>query len=269
MSNATKNIRHLIRRVLFYYNKTMIIRHLRLETLKSFKEYPAIIITGPRQIGKTFLVQNLLKIHNMSYITMDDEMLRKKAIEQPNIFFNLFPTPLFIDEVQKAQQIFNSIKIVIDEKKEKSLFILTGSQKFTLMTGVTESLAGRACILEMQSLSQSEINTFENFLLTSNYSQMEERFAKYKDKKNININERIIIGSMPDIVAKNVSDATRYYKSYVETVLCKDIENDIIKISKKVTFLKFLKVLAIYSGNILNINNIARDIGVDTRTLGL
>jgi predicted AAA+ superfamily ATPase len=240
----------------------MIERHLSNEVTNLMLDYPIIIITGPRQIGKSYMISKLLNIKNLTSISMDNDFIRQNAIEQPNLFFESYKTPLFIDEVQKATAIFNTIKLIADREKTNGLFILTGSQKFTLMKHVSESLAGRAAILEMQSLSQSEINEFDNFTLNSTYSEIEKRFLKYKDKRNINILDRIVNGSMPDIVEKVKKNRSTYYKSYIDSVLFRDINDDIAKIYNTFAFKKFLKIIANYSGNLLNINNIARDVSV-------
>jgi predicted AAA+ superfamily ATPase len=228
------------------------------------EDYPALIVTGPRQIGKSTMVKNLLHIDNLTHVSMDDQQIRDVITNQPNIFFKTYKTPLFIDEVQKAPSIFNNIKLIVDKNEQKGQFILTGSQKFKLMKGVTESLAGRAAILEMQSLSQSEINGFENFTFINSYEMMEKRYLKYHAKNSkININERIVNGSMPTIVTNQVKKRTNYYKSYIETVLFKDIDDDIVKLYNKVAFSKFLAIIANYSGNVINMNNIARHVNVD------
>jgi predicted AAA+ superfamily ATPase len=245
----------------------MIKRFLTEKVDQLFKEYSAVIITGPRQIGKSTLIKKLLKIENLTKITFDDTALRTNAQNNSNIFFEAYSTPMFIDEVQKAPDIFNSIKIKIDEIEKPSLYLLTGSQKFKLMKGANESLGGRAAILEMQSLSQAEINGFDNLTIINDYSKMHDRFLKYSKYKDIKIIERIINGSMPKIINGDITDIQKYYETYIVTTLFKDIDDDILKIYNATKFEKFLKVISNYAGNLINKESIAREVEIKSATV--
>ena len=121
------------------------------------KEYPVVLVTGPRQVGKTTMLQKLMEGTNRGYVTLDDLNERTIAKTDPELFLQLHKPPVFIDEVQYAPELFTYIKIHVDKYHDAGAFWLTGSQVFRLMRGVQESLAGRVAVLSLTSLSQSEI----------------------------------------------------------------------------------------------------------------
>ena len=132
------------------------------------KSYPVILVTGPRQIGKTTLLEHA-KARSMKYVTLDDFTQAEIAKSDPMLFLQMHQPPVIIDEVQYAQDLFRAIKIYVDREKKPGMFWLTGSQKFHLMQGITETLAGRVAILDMLGMSQAEINNRADttpFLLT-------------------------------------------------------------------------------------------------------
>ena len=131
-------------------------RHIEEAVLKRAKMKGAVVITGARQVGKTTLIENIKP--DIPKITLDDLPARNRAINSPSTFFNITPPPVFVDEVQYAPEIFHYVKILLDNSRNKGDFFLTGSQSFELMKNVTESLAGRAGILELLGLSLREIN---------------------------------------------------------------------------------------------------------------
>ncbi len=127
--------------------------------LKLNEQYPAILITGPRQVGKTTMLQKLTEIEgrNRHYVSLDDLNVRALAKSDPAMFFQIHQPPLFIDEVQYAPELFTYIKISVDRNYRPGDFWMTGSQLFKLMHGVQESLAGRVALLHLSPLSQHEI----------------------------------------------------------------------------------------------------------------
>ena len=122
------------------------------------KEYPVVLVTGSRQVGKTTMLQKLMEGTNRSYVTLDDLNERALAKKDPELFLQLHKPPILIDEVQYAPELFTYIKVYVDKYHEAGAFWLTGSQVFKLMRGVQESLAGRVALLSLTSLSQTEIN---------------------------------------------------------------------------------------------------------------
>ena len=133
-------------------------RSLETVVTQVSKEYPVVLVTGPRQVGKTTMLQKLMEGTNRHYVTLDDLNERSLAKNDPELFLQLHQPPVLIDEVQYAPELFTYIKIHVDKKHEAGAFWLTGSQVFKLMRGVQESLAGRVAVLSLTSLSQTEIN---------------------------------------------------------------------------------------------------------------
>jgi hypothetical protein len=121
------------------------------------KSFPVVLVTGPRQVGKTTLLE-MCAAENMKYVSLDDLDVRSLAQNDPGLFTQTYTPPLIIDEIQYAPQLFSYIKIAVDREKKNGMFWLTGSQKFHLMKGITESLAGRVAVLDLLGLSNAEIN---------------------------------------------------------------------------------------------------------------
>ena len=131
-----------------------------LETVigEAAKEYPIVLVTGPRQVGKTTMLQKMMEGTDRGYVSLDDLNERNLAKSDPQLFLELHKPPVLIDEVQYAPEIFTYIKIHVDSHHEAGAFWLTGSQELKLMKGVQESLAGRVAVLSMTTLSQAEIS---------------------------------------------------------------------------------------------------------------
>ena len=220
-----------------------------------------LLLTGARQVGKSTLLKHEFPDYNR--VTFDDKMMRLQAKEEPKLFFLNNPRPLFIDEIQKENEILEEIKIIVDESDERGQFIFSGSQKLELMKGMSESLAGRVSVLELLGLSLREINAVDfnrHFVPTSEYiKERETVLTDYAD-----IWEMIHKGSYPELydIERDWSD---FYSSYVETYLERDI-NELIT-TDSITFFKFLTAVAARTGEILNYANIANDVGVSEPTI--
>ena len=225
------------------------------------KTSKCILITGARQIGKSTLVRHVFPEYNR--VNFDDRLTRLQAKEEPRLFFINNPCPLFIDEVQKENSILEEIKIKVDDSDERGMFILSGSQKFELMKGMSESLAGRVSIAELAGLSLREIHDVKynkHFLPSDEYiSEREKELKKYSD-----LWETIHKGSYPELYDVD-RDWQEYYSSYVSTYLERDI-NDLIA-ADSITFTKFLTAAAARTGELLNYANIASEIGVSEPTV--
>ena len=234
-------------------------------TFKRFaSEYPAILITGPRQIGKTTMLEKLMKEENSgrSYVTLDDLNDREMAINDPKMFFQIYKPPVFIDEVQYAPELFTYIKIHIDKHHRAGDFWLAGSQIFKLMRGVRESLAGRVCLLNMQSMSQSETLGLQTEPFELDIGKLAER-AKAVSPVNANeLYKRIFNGGMPALVSKKYTNRRAFYSSYVSTYVDRDVKDISGKVDS-LEFLKFITTAAALTGQMLNIKTIAEssDIG--------
>lgn len=231
------------------------------ERIKKINDtFRVLVVTGPRQVGKTTVLESLMP-ENMTKVSLDDETLRKEAQENPKIFLDSYPTPLFIDEVQYAPQLFPYIKMRVDKDKTRGQYWLSGSQLFDLMKNVTESLAGRAGIVKMNSFTYSEIkqNTEKEIFDPENLKQ----------KQYIDVNEtfeRIFYGGMPELYDIPDMDRNDFYYSYINTYIEKDIKK-IKNIGSIETFKKFMRDIAIRTGTTLNYSDIANDVGISVNTI--
>ncbi|OFW81025.1 MAG: ATPase [Alphaproteobacteria bacterium RIFCSPLOWO2_01_FULL_40_26] len=233
------------------------------ETSKSFS---VLLITGPRQVGKTTLLQ-ISAEKNRKYVTLDDLNARNMAQNDPALFIKTYKPPVIIDEIQYAPQLFSYIKIAVDREKKKGMFWLTGSQKFHLMKGITETLAGRVAILDLLGLSQAEIDdrkTNKPFIPTASWIKQAKKNPKKQPEE---IYRQIWQGSFPFVnVDKSEKTRQRFYSSYVQTYLQRDVR-DILKISDETAFYNFLSAIASRTGQLLNYNDLARDVGIDNKTV--
>ena len=235
-------------------------REVKKRIKKINDTFRVLVVTGPRQVGKTTLLESVMP-SNMTKISLDDEVLRKEAKENPKIFLDSYPTPLFIDEVQYAPELFPYIKMKVDKDKTRGQYWLSGSQLFDLMKNVTESLAGRAGIVKMNSFTYSEImrNTKKEVFDPDNLKQ-----HKYIDVNEIF--ERIFNGGMPELYDIEDMDRNDFYYSYINTYIEKDIKK-VKNIGNVEAFKKFMRDVAIRTGTTLNYSDIANDIGVSINTI--
>ncbi|MBU6141180.1 MAG: ATP-binding protein [Proteobacteria bacterium] len=231
------------------------------------KSFPVLLLTGPRQVGKTTLLE-MCAAEKRQYVTLDDLDVRHMAQNDPGLFIQTYKAPLIIDEVQYAPQLFSYIKIAVDREKKKGAYWLTGSQKFHLMKGITESLAGRVAIVDLLGFSQAEIEGREKnkpFLSDSKWIAAARKNIK-KPKHLNEIYQQIWRGSFPAVnVDKKELTRQRFYSSYIQTYLQRDVK-DILKISDETAFYNFLRATAARTGNLLNYNDLARDVGIDNKT---
>ncbi|MCK9536326.1 MAG: ATP-binding protein [Bacilli bacterium] len=241
----------------------MYIKRLIEERLeKVSKMFHVILVTGPRQVGKSTLLKN--KYKQFEYITFDDPLLLSTTIQEPGLFFKNHEAPIIIDEIQYAPTLLAYIKMASDNSEEYGNFFLTGSQQFHLMKNVSESLAGRVSILELQGLSAREIyniNFNKHFIPNEDY--IIPRKKNIKDYKNIW--NTIHKGSYPAMYKTEI-DWTEFYSSYIRTYLERDI-NDLINIKDQILFMNFLTALAARTGEMLNYENIASEVGVSSPTI--
>ncbi len=241
-----------------------IARHIEKTIEKSFAAFPAVLITGPRQVGKSTLLLNRFK--NIPNITLDNPLQLLSLNQDPVEFFKLHGSPLILDEVQRAPECFSVLKYMIDSDRRAGMYILTGSQKYALMKGVSESLAGRIGMIDMLGLSQREINEdpFDRpFLPTSDY--LFERHPKMAPSIQ-NLWERIHRGSMPELYANENVDWEQYYAAYVDTYIDRDVRQ-LGSVGDTLAFTQFMTALASRTGELLNAASLARDVGVDGKTV--
>ena len=241
-------------------------RTLSKAVQKASKSFGVILLTGPRQVGKTTLLQDLQKT-TRSYVTLDDLNARIKATDDPAGFIQLLDLPVLIDEVQYAPELFSYIKMIVDQEKKTGLFWLTGSQQFEMMKNVRESLAGRVGILRLQGISLAEIQGRENlapFLPTPEI--IKERQQTAKSLTLPEVFHKIWCGSYPEVVIQDGENWEIFYDSYVTTYIQRDVR-DYLKISDQAQFLKFMQIAASRTGQLLKYSDIATAIGVSEPTI--
>ena len=233
-------------------------RSLEKIVLQVTKEYPVLLLSGPRQVGKTTMLKKLLEGTARNYVSLDDLQERELARTDPELFLQLHKPPILIDEVQYAPELFPYIKIIVDKEQKKGDFWLTGSQAFSLMRGVQESLAGRVALLSLSSLSQAEAYGGEEEMFTLNTESLLSRKKGRKLADAEEIFKRIFKGSMPAIVSEDISSPGIFYNSYLSTYIERDVKSlsDAIDSLK---FLRFITALAARCSQMLNISELARD----------
>lgn len=230
-----------------------------MQTSKGFK---SILVTGPRQVGKSTVLKHLYK--DRKYVTFDDPVLLAETKNEPGLFFRNNKPPIILDEVQYISELFPYIKMECDKTDEKGRFLLTGSQQYNLMKNVSESLAGRVGIIELSGLSLREIMNvdFEKpFVPSENY--IEEREKKYKSCNNIW--DIIHKGGYPAIHVDDVSWQT-FYSSYVQTYIDRDI-NELGNVKDKHKFTQFLTAMAARTGQMLNYTSVAEQLEIAASTV--
>lgn len=231
------------------------------EVIKKISDtFRVLLVTGPRQTGKTTLLKSL-KPENMGYVTLDDKVLRKQAQDDPKLFLEEHPAPLFIDEAQYAPDLFSYIKINVDNSKAKGQYWITGSQQFNLMKNASESLAGRVGIVNLNSFTYSEIGKNENKDLFNP--------DKLKKAAKIEVNdlfEIIFKGGMPEFYDNPKIDRNLYFQNYINTYIEKDVR-ELIEIGKLEEFKKFMVSIASRIGEQLNYSDISKDCGVSVPTI--
>ena len=236
-------------------------RHIEDVLTTAIDEKGALCVTGARQVGKSTVLKTLFTEHRE--LTLDDSRLLSLALEHPEEFFLQFEPPAFIDEIQYAPSLFPYIKINIDKTGAKGAFVLSGSQRFEMMSSMTESLAGRINLIDLYGLSMREIlgDTFrKEFLPTSEY-------LKARNPKPLKYNEvweHVWRGFFPEIVM-SAMDWTRFYSSYLRTYIDRDVSK-LAQVGNLLQFEKFMVAVAARTAGLLNIADIAKDTGISQQT---
>ncbi len=243
-----------------------ITRELERKFLKMNGFFKAILVTGARQVGKTTMLKHLAEGTNRTYVSLDNAMARDLAQSDPVLFFQTYKPPILIDEVQKAPELFEQIKIICDETDEKGVIWLTGSQQYGMMKKVRETLAGRIGILELYSLSQKEKNglVFEEDLDFSLATlQARQRRVPKNDIQKVFVH--IWEGGMPQVWGVDEELRGEYYNSYIDTYLMRDIA-EAGGITDTVRFRKFLFGCAALVSEQVNYATLAESAGITQPT---
>ena len=233
-----------------------------LETVVSqlTKEYPVVLLTGPRQVGKTTMLKKLMENTNRGYVSLDDLNARNLAKSDPELFLQLHKPPILIDEVQYAPELFTYIKMHVDKNQNPGDFWLTGSQVFKLMRGVQESLAGRVAVLSMTTLSQAEISNRDMTPFVVDLEALSKRERITADTHGIF--DRIFKGSMPAIVSGANTNSQIFYSSYLSTYIERDVK-ELAESIDSLKFLRFMTAVAARCGQMLNVAEVARDADIN------
>ena len=239
-------------------------RNLEAVVMQVTKEFPAVLVTGPRQVGKTTMLQKLMEGTNRKYVSLDYLNERSLAKSDPELFLQVHNPPVLIDEIQYAPELFPYIKIYADSHHEPGAFWITGSQVFQMMRGVQESLAGRIAVLSMTSLAQAELAGASMTPFKIDLEALTER-EKFRIPADVQgIFERIYRGSMPAIVSGRNTNSQIFYSSYLLTYIERDVKllSDAIDSLK---FLRFITATAARCSQMLNVAEIAQDADINQK----
>lgn len=221
-------------------------RAMEPRLLRSARTRPVIVLTGARQTGKTSTLLRLFPKH--AFVSLDLPTEAEQAEKEPRTFLQRHPPPVIVDEVQYAPALFRHLKAVVDAHRSRNgQFLLTGSQKFTLMKSVSESLAGRADILELETLSLAEMRAA---------------------LPRVGVETAIVRGGFPELSANPDIDLVAYYNSYLATYLERDVRS-LANVGSLRDFERFVRACALRSANLLNKADLARDVGIAPSTANL
>ena len=244
-------------------------RHLEGQVLTASKNYPVVMVCGQRQVGKSTMLYHI-KENDRKYVTLDDINARRLAEKDVELFFETYGYKLIIDEFQRVPSILLEIKKIVDERALKGednvgMFWLTGSQKFRMMKGVSESLAGRVAVFDMSGLTQAEINgrAYEKF--SPDIATIKPRVNNFEKKTVHEIYENIFRGGLPKLLTTDI-DRERYYADYINTYLERDVK-DLSQVGKLNEFYNFLVFLAARTAQELKYDEVAKAIGVSAPTV--
>jgi hypothetical protein len=238
-----------------YYKRT-----LSKSIRKAGDFFKVVLLTGPRQVGKTTLLEHI-KEPGRAVVSLDEMDILSLAREDPALFFERFPPPVLIDEVQKAPGLFPHIKAAVDKSPKKGQFWLTGSHQFDMMKNVSESLAGRVAVLDLQGFSQAEKEGDDTRPAFMPDLPLNTRRPVWGVEKTF---DALVKGSFPQLF--DGTPPRLFYSSYVRTYIERDVRA-LVNIANGQTFLKFLKIAAARTGQLLNYNNMARDLEASVNTV--
>lgn len=242
-------------------------RHMEREILDCSKYFSALLITGPRQAGKTTMLKSLAEREGIgrSYVSLDDLNTRDMAKSDPKLFLELHKPPVIIDEVQYAPELFTYIKIYVDEHATPGAFWLTGSQIYRLMHGVQESLAGRVALLHLSPLSQREITGAKSLPFSVDFDALSEESKLIPSVGVAQMFKRIWTGSMPGLISGRQPKREAFYQGYISTY----IERDVRELSDSIDALKFnrfVTAVAARCSQLLNYTALAEDAEITIKT---
>jgi uncharacterized protein len=242
----------------------MYIKRHAEETVKQLANmFGAVLVAGPRQVGKTTMLNRITE--NINKVSLDDPIIRAST-ENQSTFFKDYPPPVFVDEIQKAPVLFEQIKLILDKEHKKGQFFMCGSQQFQMMKGVSESLSGRIGLLTLLGISLREEKNIDfniPFIPTEEY--FSERKKALSDISYDEVWKIIYRGSMPEIIENENFNLQMFYGAYLRTYIERDVK-EISEIGDTVKFTKFMIAVAASTGQLLSLASLSRDVGISQPT---
>ncbi len=239
-------------------------RHAENTVALLSKMFGAVLVAGPRQVGKTTMLKKITS--DIGYVSLDDPIMQETANEQSGTFFKDNPPPVFVDEIQKAPVLFLQIKMLLDRERKKGQFYMCGSQQFQMMKGVGESLSGRIGLVTLLGFSVRErfgISDDTPFLPIDAY--FAEREEDLPEISYADVWAMIHRGCMPELCENPDFDWHMFYGSYVRTYIERDVR-ELSEIGETVKFTKFMTAVAASIGQLVNLSSLARDVGISQPT---
>lgn len=242
-------------------------RHAEKTIERLSSSYPAVLITGARQTGKTTLLKKITDSQNIQYLTFDDPIEEQSAKNDPKSFLEFHPYPFMFDEIQYILDLFRYLKIQIDQNRQNGMYFLTGSQQFKLMETASESLSGRIGIVQLYPLSAREIREDENsesFIPTKDFILARISSLKQRDSNIKKTWLSIYTGGYPEVVKGNVLPKD-FYANYLKTYIERDIKK-LTQVADEMQFLQFISIAAARTGQLVNYSDISKDCGISEVT---
>ena len=242
-----------------------IARAIEKTVLNISQTFPVLLVTGPRQVGKTTLLKHLAT-EDRNYVTLDNPMVRQLAKNDPSLFLQRYGTPLLIDEIQYAPEILPYIKMHVDESGRKGDFWLTGSQMFHMMQHVSESLAGRVGIVNLLGFSSREIQGIPSEPFSVDSARLRAQIPQSHRMSLMEVYRRIFIGGMPVLHTTAEMNQETFFSSYVGTYLQRDIR-ELTQVADEMKFLTFMTAVAARTAKPVIYEEIARTVGISAPTV--
>lgn len=227
------------------------------------KEFKVLVVTGARQVGKSTMLKHCDP--KRTYVSLGKPNIREFANSEPELFLQRYKAPVIIDEIQYAPILLDYIKEIVDNSEKRGQYWLTGSQPFHLMKNVSETLAGRAAIINMLGLSINEKKNETNIPIVFNDDYLNKKRQNSKKLSLQKVFEFIYKGSYPELYASNISDLDVYYNSYLQTYIERDIRA-LTTIEDENSFIKFMRIVAARTGQVMKYNQLALEAGISQPT---